>query len=73
MRGVLRARILKAFKPRCELRRISLDMFDEAEEVFMCNAIRGIVPVRSIDDRRFAPGPVTREMQAWLRDILGGE
>jgi 4-amino-4-deoxychorismate lyase len=70
VRGVLRARILKAFKSRCELRRISLDMLDEAEEVFMCNAIRGIFPVRSIGERAFAVGPLTRELQDWLRGIL---
>ena len=73
VRGVLRARILKAFKSRCELRRISLDMLEEAEEVFMCSAIRGIMPVLRIDERTFPAGPVTRELQAWLQGVLGGE
>jgi 4-amino-4-deoxychorismate lyase len=72
VRGVLRARILKAFKSRCELRRISLDMLEEAEEVFMCNAIRGIVPVCRIGQRPVPPGPVTRELQHWLQEVLAG-
>lgn len=66
VRGILRGRILKAFKRRCELRRISPDMLAEADEVFTCSAIRGIVPVRSVDDLQFPVGPVTRELQAWL-------
>ena len=73
VRGVLRARILKAFKPRCELRRISLDMLEEADELFMCNAIRGIMPVVSVGEQTFTPGPLTRELQAWLHEVLGGE
>lgn len=66
VRGVLRARILRAFKSRCELRRISRDMLSEADEAFTCSSIRGIVPLRRIDDHAFAVGPVTRELQAWL-------
>lgn len=66
VRGVLRARILSAFKSRCELRRISRDMLPEADEAFTCSAIRGIVPLRRIDDQAFTIGPVTRELQAWL-------
>jgi 4-amino-4-deoxychorismate lyase len=72
VRGVLRARILKAFKSRCELRRISLAMLEEADEVFLCSAVRGIVPVTAIDDRSYPIGPVTRELQGWLADILNG-
>jgi len=66
VRGVLRARILKSHKSRCELRRISRDMLPEAEEVFTCSTIRGVIPVRRIDHLEFSVGPVTRELQAWL-------
>ncbi len=70
VRGVLRARILKAWKSRCELRRISLDMLDEADELFLCNSIRGIFPVTRVGDQGYEIGPVTRELQGWLADIL---
>ena len=66
IRGVLRTAILSAFRDRCEQRRISLDMLPEAEEIFVCNAVRGVFPVRRIDHWEFDVGPVTREVQDWL-------
>lgn len=66
VRGVMRAAILQAFKPRCEQRRINLDMLPEADEVFLCNAVRGVVPVKKIGDWQYGIGAKTREIQAWL-------
>ena len=66
IRGVARAAILQAFKPRCEQRRIALDMLPEADEVFVCNAVRGVLPVSSIGHWEFDVGPVTREIQDWM-------
>lgn len=66
VRGVMRAAILQAFKPRCEQRRINLDMLPEADEVFLCNAVRGVVPVRQIDHWEYGIGGKTREIQEWL-------
>ena len=68
VRGVLRARILKSFKARCELRRVSPDMLAEASEVFICNAVRGIVPINRIDEISYPVGPVTRELQQWWQE-----
>jgi 4-amino-4-deoxychorismate lyase len=70
VRGVMRARILKIFKARCELRRISREMLDEASEVFLCSAIKGIIPVIKINDINYPIGPVTREFQEWLAQAL---
>jgi 4-amino-4-deoxychorismate lyase len=66
VRGVMSANILKAFQPRCEQRRISLDMLPEADEVFVCNAVRGVFPVIAIDHWEYINGPVTSEVQQWL-------
>jgi len=66
VRGVMRSAILKAFQPRCEQRRIMLDMLPEADEVFICNAVRGVIPVNRIDHWEFQAGPATREVQSWL-------
>ncbi len=66
VRGVMRSAILQAFKPRCEQRRVTLDMLPEADEVFLCNAVRGIQPVTRIDSWDYMMGPVTREIQDWL-------
>ncbi|MCH7507397.1 MAG: aminotransferase class IV, partial [Proteobacteria bacterium] len=70
VRGVMRAHILKAFKSRCQQRRITLDMLPEADEVFVCNSVRGIFPVTRIDHWEYSIGPVTREVQQWLVDSI---
>ena len=69
VRGVVRGQILAAFAVRCEQRRVLLDMLLEADEVFICNSVRGIVPLTAIDGQEYKIGPVTRELQRWL---LGG-
>jgi 4-amino-4-deoxychorismate lyase len=66
VRGVMRRSILNAFRERCEQRRITLDMLPEADEIFVCNAVRGIFPVTRIDHWEYDIGPVTREVQQWL-------
>jgi len=68
VRGILRGRIIRDFKARCELRRITLDMLNEASEAFLCDVVRGIVPVCAIGDHEFDIGPMTRELQAWLKE-----
>jgi 4-amino-4-deoxychorismate lyase len=68
VRGVVREQILAAFAPRCEQRRIHSDMLWDADEVFLCNTVRGVVPVTAVNDHQYGIGPVTRELQGWLRD-----
>ena len=68
--GVMRANILDAFKSRSQQRRILLDMLPDADEVFVCNSVRGIFPVTRIDHWKYPIGPVTREIQQWLGDNL---
>ena len=46
-------------------------MLKEADEVFVCNSVRGIVPLTSIDEQEYGIGPVTRELQAWLLSGTG--
>jgi 4-amino-4-deoxychorismate lyase len=68
VRGVVRAHILSNFSARCEQRRITLDMLHEADEVFICNTVRGIVPVTAIDGHEYSIGLVTRDLQTWLTE-----
>lgn len=68
VRGVLRSHVLGNFTSRCEQRRIMVDMLADADEVFICNAVRGIVPVTAIDQYEYGIGPVTHELQTWLLD-----
>ncbi len=69
VRGILRGRIIREFKARTELRRITLDMLPEVSEAFVCDVIRGIVPLRSIGDHPLTIGSVTREIQDWLMEL----
>ncbi len=66
VRGVIRSQLLAAFSTRCEQRRIRVDLLQEADEVFICNSVRGIVPVTAIDSQDYQIGPLTRELQSWL-------
>lgn len=68
VRGVFRSQILVAFKSRCEQRRIQPDFLREAHEVFICNSVRGIVPITRVDAWEYAIGPVTRELQSWYQE-----
>jgi branched-subunit amino acid aminotransferase/4-amino-4-deoxychorismate lyase len=71
MRGVV---IERAARLGIAVEESGLNLFDpksEPEEVFLTNAVRGVVPVGSWGDARFpAPGRVTRRIQddvtAWL-------
>jgi 4-amino-4-deoxychorismate lyase len=45
----------------------------QAHEVFLTSALTGIRPVRELDGRVFAPGPVTRALQARLAPLLAGD
>jgi len=67
VRGVIRGQLLAAFSHRCEQRRIQVDLLHEADEVFLCNSVRGIVPVTAIDGEDYVIGPHTRELQRWFQ------
>jgi branched-subunit amino acid aminotransferase/4-amino-4-deoxychorismate lyase len=42
------------------------DMLPDAVEVFLCNSVRGVMPVTRIDHWQYEIGPRTREVQEWL-------
>lgn len=69
--GVLRDLLLREHLRRSERRRITTDFLFEADEVFFCSALRGILPIVAIDERRWDIGPVTRELQGWYSEVLG--
>ena len=72
--GIMRRVVLREAAregiPACECALAPHDL-DEAGEVFLTNARIGIWPVRSIDDRALAVGPVTRRLQERLGPLLG--
>lgn len=66
--GVARAEILEA-RPQVQVRPIPLAELREADELFLSSSVRGILPVRELDGRAFAVGPVTRALQAHWRAL----
>ncbi len=52
----------------CSFEPLTLDQLRAASEVFVCNAVYGILPVRSVDGIRasWEPGPVARHFAAML-------
>ena len=60
--GVARAQVL-AWCDAIDVRDLEMDELMRADEIFLTNAVRGIVPVKALDDRRWPAGPVTRELQ----------
>jgi 4-amino-4-deoxychorismate lyase len=60
--GVARAEIVEAFAST-RITDISLHTLRRAEELFLSSSVRGIVPIRSLGDRLYAPGNITRRVQ----------
>ena len=69
MRGVV-MEIAAAAGLSVEERRLDESDLTAAEELFLTNVVLGIRPVRELEGRRVAPGPVTRRLQAELRAYL---
>lgn len=65
--GVARAEILASL-PDTQVRSIELEELADAQELFLSSSVRGILPVRELDGRAWAVGPLTRAVQAhWRR------
>jgi 4-amino-4-deoxychorismate lyase len=74
--GVMRAVVLDlaaAGGIAAEERRLDARHLAQAHEVFLTSALTGIRPVRELDGRVLAPGPVTRALQALLAPLLAGK
>lgn len=47
---------------RCDVRPVPRDELFSADELFLCNSVIGIWPVRALEAQRYVPGPVTRAL-----------
>jgi 4-amino-4-deoxychorismate lyase len=63
MRGFLMERAAALGAPAAEVR-FSPDWLSRAQEVFLCNSLIGVWPVRRIADTAFAVGALTRRLMA---------
>jgi 4-amino-4-deoxychorismate lyase len=67
--GVTRERVMEAAVSigcGCEVRNVAYGELMGADEVFLTNSLAGVWPVRSLGDRIWSPGPVTRALQRFL-------
>lgn len=65
--GVARAEVLAQRK--CAVRDLTMAELMRADEVFLTSAVRGVVPVNSLDDRRWEIGEAARTLQAHWRGL----
>ncbi len=67
--GIIRGRVLAAARDLdIDAMIATLDLHDieAAEELFLCNSLIGIWPVRAVGDKTFQPGALTRRMRDHL-------
>lgn len=65
--GVARAEILA--RGGAQVRDLPLDLLWQAQELFLSSSVRGILPLRTVGETAFAPGPHTRVLQQHWRDL----
>lgn len=71
--GVMRAELLEqaaALGIECQVRDLSYAELLASDEVFLCNSLYGIWPVRSLLTHDWPLGPLTRKLQGIARDLL---
>lgn len=74
--GVMREAILeqaKCMDIQCAVRDISYAELLAADEVFLCNSLYGIWPVRELDGRCWEVGKLTRTLQSLLHDLSSAD
>ena len=65
--GVARAEVLAVRE--VQVRELALGELLHASELFLSSSVRGIVPVRSMAETVYVPGPVTRGLQSHWRGL----
>ncbi|QBB70233.1 aminodeoxychorismate lyase [Pseudolysobacter antarcticus] len=64
--GVARAAVLDHFDD-VEIRDLLPEELMQANEIFLCNSVRGILPVNCLADKSYVVRPLTRELQTHWR------
>jgi 4-amino-4-deoxychorismate lyase len=74
--GIMRA-VVAGLAPECGIdfqeRRLTAADLQQAQEIFLTNALIGIRPVREVGGRTLGIGPMTRRLQQALAPLLRGE
>ncbi len=71
VKGIMREQVINKAK-QAEIMvhetQISLDDLLQSEELFLCNSVFGIWPVRQLDDHIFSTGPVSHQLSRILQN-----
>jgi 4-amino-4-deoxychorismate lyase len=70
--GVMRERVLELAQQAgisCEVTRLGLGDVAVADEMFVCNSVIGLWPVRQFERQEFAVGPLTRRLQQAIETL----
>ncbi|WNW14109.1 aminodeoxychorismate lyase [Pseudomonas sp. DTU_2021_1001937_2_SI_NGA_ILE_001] len=73
--GVMRAELLDQARTLgivVEIRDLSMSDLQQADELFVCNSVYGVWPVRGYAGLNWPVGPLTRTLQAVAHSLLGG-
>lgn len=77
VRGIMRAFIIERLAPAIGLtvseQELRIDDLIGAQEVFLCNSVHGIWPVREFRGTAWQPGPITRQLQEPLIELWQGQ
>ncbi|MEJ1228475.1 aminodeoxychorismate lyase [Pseudomonas sp. CCNWLW56] len=71
--GVMRAELLFQAESQgivTQIADIGLEQLHLADEVFVCNSVYGVWPVRACGSARWSAGPLTRKLQTLARALL---
>ncbi|MFJ4054030.1 MULTISPECIES: aminodeoxychorismate lyase [Pseudomonas] len=71
--GVMRGALLEHAQAQAiplQVRDLAFDELALADEVFICNSVYGVWPVRAFAALNWSPGPLTRKLQAFARTLL---
>lgn len=71
--GVMRAALLVEAERQgiaCHVTDISFEQLRQADELFLCNSVYGIWPVRAFAELSWPVGPLTRKLQGIARTLL---
>ncbi len=70
--GVMRAEVLERAAHHgleCRIETVTAEHLERAQEIFLTNCLIGLWPVRRVEQRSYAIGDITRNIQQAIRDV----
>lgn len=71
--GIVRGLIIELaaeWSLKCEIADFTLEKIQRADEIFICNSVMGVWPVREIDGLHYTHGPLTRRIASRVTELM---